>query len=51
MYSLKCSYYKSKFLTLQELLDDILLTGMDPNHTVLKDGKSIGSKAIHLISI
>lgn len=51
MYSLRCAYYKAKFPTLQELLDDIVSSGMDPNYTVLKDGKSIGSKAIDLISI
>ena len=49
MYSLKCSYYKKKFPTLNELLDDIVLNGMDPDYYVIKDGKSIGTKAIDLI--
>jgi hypothetical protein len=26
-----------------------VLSGMDPNYTVYKDGKSVGTKAIHLI--
>ena len=42
-------YYKKKFNTIHELLDDILASGMDPNYWVYKDGKSIGTKAIDLI--
>ena len=49
MYTLKCSYYKRKFDTLDELLNDIMISGMDPNYWVLKDGESIGTKAIDLI--
>jgi len=49
MYHLKCPYYKKKFETIYELLDDIVLSGMDPNYTVYKDGKSVGTKAIDLI--
>ena len=49
MYHLKCSYYKKKFNTIYELLDDIVLSGMDPNYLVYKDGKSVGTKAIDLI--
>ena len=51
MYHLKCSYYKKKFNTIYELLDDIVLSGMDPNYLVYKDGKSVGTKAIDLIQI
>ena len=49
MYHLKCSYYEKKFNTIDELLDDIVLSGMDPNYLVYKDGKSVGEKAIDLI--
>ena len=49
MYHLNCPYYKKKFETIYELLDDIVLSGMDPNYTVYKDGKSVGTKAIDLI--
>jgi hypothetical protein len=48
-YTLKCNYYKKQFNTMQELLDDIISSGMDPNYWVYKNGKSIGSKAIDLI--
>jgi hypothetical protein len=49
MYSLKCSYYTKQFSTLEELLKDIVNSGMDPNYVITKDGKSIGSEAIDLI--
>ena len=49
MYTLKCNYYKKQFNKLQDLLEDIMLSGMDPNYWVYKNGKIIGSKAIDLI--
>ena len=49
MYHLKCSYYEKKFNTIDELLDDIVLSGMHPNYLVYKDGKSVGDKTIDLI--
>ena len=49
MYHLKCPYYKKKFETIHELVDDIVLSGMDPNYVVYKDGKSLKMKAIDLI--
>jgi hypothetical protein len=49
MYSLKCGYYTREFTTLDELIDDIITSGMDPNHEVTRDGKGIGEKAIDFI--
>ena len=49
MYHLNCPYYKKKFETIHELVDDIVLSGMDPNYVVYKDGKSLKMKAIDLI--
>lgn len=49
MYSLKCSYYKKEFKTIDELINDIMDSGMDPNYMITKDGKSIGEKAIDYI--
>lgn len=51
MYSLSCSYYTKSFGTLQELLDDILLTGMDPNYEITINGRPTGDLAIDLIQI
>jgi len=45
MYSLKCNYYTKSFATLDELIDDVMATGMDPNYLVTLDGKSIGERA------
>jgi hypothetical protein len=49
MYSLDCQYYKKKFNTLTELLDDIIISGMDPNYEITRNGKPTGEFAIDLI--
>ena len=49
MYSLKCDYYTKEFSTLEELIDDVMTSGMDPNHEVTRDGKGIGEDAIDFI--
>ena len=50
MYGLKCNYYKSKFETLEALLEDIINSGMDGNYLITRDGKSTGERAINLIN-
>lgn len=49
MYSLKCDYYEKEFPTLEALLDDIVLSGMDPNYEITRDGRPTGELAIDLI--
>ena len=49
MYSLKCKYYDKSFDTLDELLNNILESGMDPSYEVTLDGKGIGEMAQELI--
>ena len=49
MYSLKCSYYQKEFNTIDELIDDVVSSGMDPNYEITKNGKSIGEMVIDLI--
>jgi hypothetical protein len=46
MYSLDCSYYNRKFGTIQELIDDIMMSGMDPNYEITLDGEGTGMMAI-----
>jgi hypothetical protein len=46
MYSLDCSYYTKSFTTLNELIDDVTISGMDPNYEITRDGKGIGENAI-----
>ena len=48
-YSLDCSYYDKKFITLDELLDDIASSGMDPNYEITKNNKGTGEQAIELM--
>ena len=50
MYSLKCSYYTKEFNTLDELLEDIMTSGMDPSYEITKGGKGTGDKAIDLLN-
>jgi hypothetical protein len=49
MYSLKCNYYTKEFPTLEELIDDVMTSGMDPNYEVTRDGKGIGEEAVDFI--
>ena len=49
MYSLDCPYYTREFPTIVELLMDILESGMDPNHTITRNGKPTGEMAIDLM--
>ncbi len=49
MWSLKCDYYTKEFPTLDQLIDDVILSGMDPNHEVTRDGEGIGEEAINFI--
>ena len=46
MYSLKCSYYTKEFSSIDELIHDVIESGMDPNYLITFDGESIG----HFIS-
>jgi hypothetical protein len=46
MYSLDCSYYTKSFTTLNELMNDVTISGMDPNYEITRDGKGIGENAV-----
>ena len=48
-YSLDCSYYDKEFDSIDELIDDIASSGMDPNYEITKNNKGIGEQAIDLI--
>jgi len=49
MYSLDCVYYTKTFSTLDQLIDDVISSGMDPNYEITKDGKGTGEQAIEYI--
>lgn len=49
MYSLNCSYYTAEFKSIGDLISHIMLSGMDPNYEITRNGKGIGEMAIDLI--
>lgn len=49
MYSLNCPYYSKSFSTVEELINDLLLSGMDTDYFITRDGKVMKEKAIDLI--
>ena len=48
-YSLDCSYYNEEFDSVNDLINDIASSGMDPNYEITKNGKGIGELAIELM--
>ena len=49
MYSLDCSYYSKKFNSINELIQSIMLDGMDPNYEITYDDVPTGEFASDLI--
>ena len=49
MYSLKSNYYTKEFSSMDELLDDVMSSGMDPNYEITRDGRGTGETAWDLL--
>jgi len=49
MYSLDCTYYSKEFPTRQELIDDIMSSGMDPNYEITFNGVNTGETAWDIV--
>ena len=49
MYSLDCSYYSKTFDSIDELIDDVVTSGMDPNYEITHNGTPTGEEVIELI--
>ena len=49
MYSLKCDYYTREFFSIDELIQDVMVSGMDPNYEITRDGKGTGEMLWSLI--
>jgi hypothetical protein len=49
MYSLNCEYFNEEFKSINDLVNYIVKTGMDPNYEITKNGKSMGEKACEYI--
>ena len=48
-YSLNCSYYKKSFKSVNELIADVMFSGMDPSYEITKNGVGTGEAASDLI--
>ena len=49
MYSLDCSYHTESFDTIDQLIDDVVSSGMDPNYEITRNGVKTGEEVIDLI--
>jgi hypothetical protein len=49
MFSLKCSYYKKSFDTIDDLVSDVVSSGMDPNYNITKNGIDTEEELIDFI--
>jgi hypothetical protein len=49
MYSLNCDYYTAEFPTLGDLIAHIMISGMDPNYEITRNGKGTGEMMIDLL--
>jgi len=49
MYSLNCKYYDREFETVDELVDDVISSGMDPNYEITYNGLGKGEYVIDLL--
>ena len=49
MYSLDCSYYKREFNNVNDLINDVIVSGMDPNYEITFNGMGTTEMAIDFI--
>ena len=49
MYSLNCSYFKKEYSTINELVNDVIVSGQDPNYEITKNGVGIGEDCVDFI--
>ena len=49
MYSIDCKYYNKSFNYINDLIDDIIESGQDPNYDITFNGQTTGEMVIDLI--
>ena len=49
-YSLDCAYYTKEFNSLNELIENVTISGMDPSYEITRNGKPTGEMAEDLLS-
>ena len=45
------NYQENINQTIEELIDDVITSGMDPNYEITEDGEGIGEELIDLIQM
>ena len=48
-YTIDCKYYTKSFDNINELIEDITMSGMDPNYEILLNGKKTGQRIFDLM--
>ncbi len=48
-YSLNCTYYTKEFKSINELIDDVIINGMDPSYEITFNNKQTGEFISELI--
>ena len=51
MYSLDCPYYNEEWNSLNELIDDVVSSGMDPNYEITLNGQATGETLFEIMPI
>ena len=51
MYSLDCPYYNEEWNSLNELIDDVVSSGMDPNYEITLNGNRTGETLFEIMPI
>lgn len=49
MYSLDCSYYSKTFDSVNDLVNDVIQSGMDPNYEITHNDIPTGEEVIEFI--
>ena len=49
MYSLNCCYFTESFSSINELVNHVVQSGMDPNYEITLNGVGTGEEVIELI--
>ena len=49
MYSLNCSYFTAEFDTREELIEAVMINGMDPLYEITFNGEGTGEQIFDLI--
>jgi hypothetical protein len=49
MYSLDCSYFDKKYNSVNDLVNDVIASGMDPNYEITYKGLGTGQECVHYI--